>query len=143
LKLSIEVLSFWTDELGLPSGKSLLDCWKDNQGKHKYRMLCPEDLMDMVGYPCKTEIDGKVVAMLVGSAFWLDITHQYKAGQGHYVLQLGNCQAMAKFAAANPKYSQLGCHLLVDFWFKGSTFSQISKAIAAQTATQVDTMKKT
>ncbi len=92
----------------------------------------------MVEYQCKTESDSKVAAMLVGNKFWLEVPNPYKAGQGHNLLLPGNCQVLAKFAAASPKYSHFGCHLLVDFWFKGSTLGQNSKVIAAHTATQVD-----
>ncbi len=76
--------------------------------------------------------------MLVGNAFRLDATHPYKPGPGHDFLLPGNGQELAKHAAASPKYSQLVCLLLVNFWFKGSSFGPISKAIAAKSATRVD-----
>ena len=47
---------------------------------------------------------------------------------------------LADFNAASPPYSAVGCHLLVDFWFKRSTLGLLSKEIACSTVLEVDIM---
>ena len=45
---------------------------------------------------------------------------------------------LALFGPSSPKYSQLGCYMLVDFWCKSSTLSPLSRAFAFTTPTEVD-----
>ena len=108
-----------------------------DDGSHKYDRLCPDDPKNSRTYPCKTEDDGKAVAMLVSNLLRLDGTHPYKDGTGHDPLRPGNTP-LARFGPSSPKYSQLGCNMLVEFWSKSSTFGPLSRAFAFTTPTEVD-----
>ena len=108
-----------------------------DDGLHKYDRVCPDDPKNSRTYPCKTEDDGKAVAMLVSNLLRLDGTHPYKDGTGHDPLRPGNTP-LAFFGPSSPKYSQLGCNMLVEFWSKSSTFGPLSRAFAFTTPTEVD-----
>lgn len=136
LRLSVDVWLFGTELIGLKDTQSILDRWKDDAGKHKYTKLCPDDPRSK-SYPCKSEADGRAVVMLVSNMLRLDATHPYKAGTGHDPLRPGNVP-LALFGASSPKYSQLGCYMLVEFWCKRSTLGPLSSVIAFNTPTEVD-----
>ena len=104
---------------------------------HKYDRVCPDDPKNSRTYPCKTEDDGKAVAMLVSNLLRLDGTHPYKDGTGHDPLRPGNTP-LALFGQSSPKYSQLGCNMLVEFWCKASTLCPLSRVFAFTTPTEVD-----
>ena len=108
-----------------------------DDGSHKYDRVCPDDPKNSRTYPCKTEDDGKAVAMLVSNLLRLDGTHPYKDGTGHDPLRPGN-KPLALFGPSSPKYSQLGCNMLVEFWCKSSTLGPLSRAFAFSTPTEVD-----
>ena len=89
----------------------------------------------------KTTVN-KAVAMLISNLLRLDGTHPYKDGTGHDPLLPGN-KALALFGQSSPKYSKLGCYMLVEFWCKSLTLSPLSRAFAFSTPTKVDiTFKK-
>ena len=98
--------------------------------------LYPDDPR-VKSYPCKSEPDGRAVAMLVSNLFRLDATHPYKEGTGHAPLKPGN-KPLALFGANSPKYSRLGCYMLVEFWCKRSTLGPLSALFAFSTPTEVD-----
>ena len=114
----------------------MLDHWKDDTGKHKFTRLCPDDPR-VKSYPCKHEPDGRAVAMLVSNMLRLDATHPYNEGTGHAPLRPGN-KPLALFGPNSPKYSRLGCYMLVEFWCKRSTLGPLSSIIAFNPPTEVD-----
>lgn len=120
---------------GVQPGQSILDRWKVD-GKHKYSSLCPGS--DTKDYPCKSEADGKPVAMFIGNLFRVDATFQYREGQGHDIFRTGNQAALAMWAASSPKYSSVACFMLTEFWFKRSALGPVSAEISCTTPTQVD-----
>ena len=79
MSTSVGVLKAMTELIGLEGTQSILDCWKNDDGTHKYAKLCPDDPRAK-SYPCKNEADGRAVAMLVSNMLRLDATHPYKAG---------------------------------------------------------------
>ena len=81
LRLSVDVWLFGTALIGFEVGESILDRWKDDTGKRKYAKLCPDERSK--SYPCKSEADGRAVAMLVSNMLRLDATHPYKAVTRH------------------------------------------------------------
>ena len=77
--------------------------------------------------------------MLVSNMLRLDARHPYKEGTGHDPLRLGNT-TLALFGASSPKYSELGCYMLVEFWCKPetATLGPLSTAFAFITPSEVD-----
>ena len=136
LRLSADVWLFGTEAFGFKANESMLDRWKDDTGKHKYTRLCPDDPR-VKSYPCKSEPDGRAVAMLVSNLLRLDATHPYKEGTGHDPLRPGN-KPLALFGPNSPKYSRLGCYMFVEFWCKRSTLGPLSSLFAFSTPTEVD-----
>jgi hypothetical protein len=67
----------------------------------------------------------------------LDGRHPYKDGAGHDPLRAGN-KPLALFGATSPKYSELGCFVITEFWCKAATLGPLTKAIAFSTPTEVD-----
>ena len=126
---------FGTALIGFEVGESILDRWRDEAGNRKYAKLCPDERSK--SYPCKSEPDGRAVAMLVSNLFRLDATHPYKEGTGHAPLRPGN-KPLALFGVNSPKYSRLGCYMLVEFWCKRSTLGPLSSLFAFSTPTEVD-----
>ena len=143
LRLSIDVWFFGAAHMGFSQdftqdgAASILDRWKNEDGSRKYKQLCPDDSKDSRFYPCKIEDDGKAVAMLVSNFLRLDGRHPYKEGTGHDPLRAGNVP-LARFGPSSPKYSELGCYMLVEFWCKSSTLGPLSRAFAFSTPTEVD-----
>ena len=143
LRLSIDVWFFGAAHMGFSQdftqdgAASILDRWKNEDGSRKYKRLCPDDSKDSRFYPCKIEDDGKAVAMLVSNFLRLDGRHPYKEGTGHDPLRAGNVP-LARFGPSSPKYSELGCYMLVEFWCKSSTLGPLSRAFAFSTPTEVD-----
>ena len=121
---------------GLEAGQSILDRWKNDDGSHRFPALFPEELKQKV-YPCKTEDLSKPVVFLVGNLMRLDARHPYRDGQGHDLMRTGN-RPLAFFSPTSPPYSAVGCHLLVDFWFKQSHLGPLSKEIACTTVLEVE-----
>ena len=119
---------------GVQPGQSILDRWKVD-GKHKYSSLCPGS--DTKDYPCKSEADGKPVAMFIGNLFRVDSTFQYREGQGHDIFRMGN-QALAMWAASSPKYTSVACFMLTEFWFKRAALGPVSAEIRCTNPTEVD-----
>ncbi len=75
--------------------------------------------------------------MLVSNLLRLDGKHPYKDGAGHDPLQPG-IKLLALFGASSPKYSQLRCYVLAEFWCKAATFGPLSKTIAFTIPSEVD-----
>ena len=129
---------FGAEAFGFIDNEAMLDRWKDDTGQRKYARVCPDDpRAKSKPYPCKIEPDGRAVAMLVSNMFRLDATHPYKEGTGHAPLKPGN-KPLALFGANSPKYSRLGCYMLVEFWCKRSTLGPLSALFAFSTPTEVD-----
>jgi hypothetical protein len=111
---------------GVQPGQSILDRWK-NDCKHKYSSLCPAP--DAKNYPCKSEADGRPVAMFIGNLFRVDATFQYREGQGHDMFRTGN-QALAMWVPSSPKYTTVACFML--------TLGPVSAEISCANPTEVD-----
>ena len=75
--------------------------------------------------------------MLVSNLLRLDGRHPYKLGAGHALLRPGN-KPLALFGVSSPRYSELGCYMLVEFWRKTATLGPLSTAFAFNTPTEVD-----
>ena len=102
---------------------------------HKYAKLCPDEKSK--SYPCRSEDDGRAVAMLVSNLLRLDGRLPYRDGAGHAPLRPGN-KPLALFGVSSPKYSQLGCYMLAEFWCKTATLGPLSTAFAFTTPSEVD-----
>ncbi len=119
---------------GVQPGQSILDRWKID-GKHKYSSLCSGS--DTKDYPCKSEADGKPVAMFIGNLFRVDATFQYREGQGHDIFRTGK-QALAMWASSSPKYTSVACFMLTEFWFKRAALGPVSAEISCTNPAEVD-----
>jgi len=137
LRLSMNVWLCAAAHFGFQGTASILDRWKKDDGSNKYDRLCPDDVKDSRSYPCKSETDGRAVAMLVANLLRLDGRHPYKDGAGHDPLRAGN-KPLALFGATSPKYSELGCFVITEFWCKAATLGPLTKANAFSTPTEVD-----
>ena len=103
LRLSADVWLFGTAAFGFKDNESMLDRWKDDTGQHKYTRLCPDDpRAKSKSYPCKSEPDGRAVAMLVSNILRLDAPHPYKEGTGHAPLRPCN-MPLALLGVNSPK----------------------------------------
>jgi hypothetical protein len=119
---------------GVQPGQSILDRWKVD-GKHKCSSLCP--VPDAKSYPCKSEADGRPVAMFMGNLFRVDATFPHREGQGHDIFRQGK-QALAMWTPGAPKYTTVACFMLTQFWFKRSALGPVSGEISCKTPTEVD-----
>ena len=79
--------------------------------------------------------------MLASNLLRLDARHPYRDGAGHYPQLTGN-KPLALFGATSPKYSELGCFIITEFWCKPATLGPISKAFAFSTPSEVDLASK-
>jgi hypothetical protein len=99
--------------------------------------LCPDDPKASRTYPCKSEPDGQAVTMLDSNLLLLDARHPYRDGAGHNPLRTGN-KPLALFGATSPKYSELGCFIITEFWCKPVNLGPLSKAFAFSTPSEMD-----
>ncbi len=74
--------------------------------------------------------------MLASNLLLLDARHLYRDGAGHDPLRPGN-KPLALFGATSPKYSELGCFIITEFWCKSATLGPHSKAFAFSTPSEV------
>jgi hypothetical protein len=137
LRLSINVWLFGAAHIGFEGAASILHRWKNDDGSNKYDRLCPDDPKASRTYPCKSEPDGRAVTMLASNLLRLDARHPYRDGAGHDPLRTGN-KPLALFGATSPKYSELGCFIITEFWCKPATLGPLSKAFAFSTPSEVD-----
>ncbi len=134
----IDILFFLSDALGLKAGPSILHRWVETDGKSRYVEFCPEDLSKP--YPCKSEPDGKQVALMCGNLFRLDATVKYKEGFETDLLRKAVNSPLAYLNTTSPKYSTIGMCLLSEFWANKSNLGIISKILDADSAEHVKTV---
>ena len=118
--------------MGLPSGKSILERWKHDDGSFKYRELCP-----LKGStPIVHEKDCKVVAQVLADLFRLDAGREVK--ETYETNLLRNDGRPLAFFNDKSMYSKLGMFIWMDFWVAGANFGPISKVLHASDRTAIE-----